>query len=319
MSALSMDIRTPHYKKVIGKLQQFLGFLNYRIKQTSHARRLPNCLNHLQSTIEEVKRTGVHVGNLDNFDLGDVSQFKSELGKARDYLNRFEDHKPDDFGYETGFDHCIPIPPAEIAQKFPYLFYWGLNEDLLNFMENLIGLPVAYHGVVVRKEIVNEDIVGSRVWHMDSEDRNIIRILIYMTDVLDESGGPFEYIPIDKSPTYRDFKNEDASNISDQRMAEFVDATHWKQALGPSGTIIIGRVAKMFHRGHLPMKPRQVASYYYTTRNPTNEDLTMEFSFRDGIPYIDPEPLNKRQLDCLWKYTPELGKNIRSVSEPTQL
>ena len=296
--------------RLVRKFGQLLSFTQYKVRQLLYTRHLPKITRNLSAVAETVGDKGVFIGSIDALNMGDTEKLKSQLEQARTYLNEKDQKKDNDFGYESGFEHCVPIEPAEIASKFPYLFHWGLNENILDFMENLIGLPVAYHGVVVRKELINEDIVGSRRWHIDSEDRNIIRVLIYMTDVLDEAGGPFEYIPMDISPSYRHFKHEDSSNITDQRMSEFVDSSKWEQVLGPEGTVIIGRVAKMFHRGHLPLKPRQVASYYYTSRQPTNEELTMEFSFKAGIPYIDSRDLNQRQLDCLWKYQPLLGTEL---------
>ena len=280
----------------------------YRIARRSYSKKLPPVDPTLQNSLDELKRQGLTIRSLDDLPFEANSNLKQVLPEVAAYLNQLQ--TTEDMGYESGFSHCVPIPPKDSALKFPQLFFWGLDEQLLNFVENMVGLPIAYHGVVARQEIIDGQVSGSRRWHIDSEDREIIRIMIYLSDVLEDDDGPFEYIPMTKSPGYGDFNGIDLDFIPDQAMDNLVSKSEWKKVLGPSGTVLFLRPGKMFHRGSMPKTPRQAISYYYTSRNPTNRELTLENSFRSGIPYISDEGLNPRHLECLWEYKSQLGSAL---------
>jgi hypothetical protein len=137
---------------------------------------------------------------------------------------------------------------------------------LLNIAENYIGLPVAYLGVNLRKDIPNQKQVGTRLWHTDGEDRRMLKAIIYLNDV-DENGGPFEYIPQNLTPSYRSFKHL-YCKILDEDMKKVVPACHWKQCTGAAGTVILVDTARLFHHGRVPEKERAALFFCYTSRKP---------------------------------------------------
>ena len=70
-----------------------------------------------------------------------------------------------------------------------------VEKRLLNIIENYIGLTVAFQGVHLRKDLPNQNQFGTLLWHKNSEDRKMVKVIIYLTDV-EEEHGPFEYIPV---------------------------------------------------------------------------------------------------------------------------
>jgi hypothetical protein len=82
----------------------------------------------------------------------------------------------------------------EQMMEYPEIFLWGLEQRLLNIAENYLGLPVAYHGSYFRRDIANQVEKKSRLWHMDSEDRKLFKVIVYLNDINDERG-PFQYLP----------------------------------------------------------------------------------------------------------------------------
>ena len=90
-------------------------------------------------------------------------------------------------------EYVIHATSAQIME-YPELFLWGVEERLLNILENCIGLPLAYHGLYFRRDLANKIQVKSRQWHIDMEDHCIVKVIVYLNDVSD-GGGPFQYIP----------------------------------------------------------------------------------------------------------------------------
>ena len=85
--------------------------------------------------------------------------------------------------------HFRDVPDDErlLAEPEPYLF--ALSEPLLDLVEAYIGLPVGYFGVSVKREIANGVLEGTRNFHRDPEDENVLKIIIYLNDV-DAGTGP---------------------------------------------------------------------------------------------------------------------------------
>ena len=52
-----------------------------------------------------------------------------------------------------------------------------------------MGLPVRYFGVAMKREIANGVIEGPRSFHIDPEDENVLKIIVYLNDV-DAGTGP---------------------------------------------------------------------------------------------------------------------------------
>lgn len=287
-------------ERVSRKLTEAVTLAQYRLNQLKHVRKKPLIGSLGRRIVADLKAEGISVTSIEELGLASNPALLQAIERANEDLDQLSAAARDEIEYQSGFLHCVPINPSQIATKYPALYTWGLDDKLLDLMENCLGLPVAYHGVCVRKELVDGQQVGSRVWHLDSEDFNTIRILIYLSDVVDDEAGPFEYIPRRLSPTWRDFKGIEGA-IFDADMRKVVPESEWRRCYGPAGTVVFGAVTKIFHHGKLPQKPRKLASYYYTSRAPSDEELTREFSFESGMHLLN-VPLTARQRECLWKY-----------------
>ena len=157
---------------------------------------------------------------------------------------------------------------SEQIREHSSIFLWGIQERLLNIVENYLGLSVAYHGAYFRRDINNQVQKKSRLWHLDKEDRKMLKIIIYLNDVK-EDGGTFEYIPkfltshISKSLKYDD------TYIKDEIMEQVVSSSYWQPCTGKSGTVIFADTANIFHRGKLPLASDRLSIFFdYTTRQP---------------------------------------------------
>jgi hypothetical protein len=96
----------------------------------------------------------------------------------------------------------------------------------------------------------------SQLWHRDPEDRYILKLFVYLTDV-DERSGPTYYAPgthakgpIKKIPEATLRKEGSAYNLrsDDAQMAKVVPVQQWIRALGPKGTMLFIDTSG-FHKG----------------------------------------------------------------------
>ncbi len=295
------------FKKLESRITKARSGFIYRLEQMKYAAKRPALSETDRQIVQEINREGVAVRSLESIGLLSNQSFHQISKSVVQELKNAPLSKPEDTEYKVGFRHCTPINPTKIARHYPALYLWGLNDRILDIVENCIGLPVAYHGVIARKEINDGKQVGTRLWHQDQDDRNIIRITIYLNDVgIDD--GPFEYISKPLTPSIRAFKKANYV-ISDEAMAKVVPPSKWKACTGSAGTIIFAAAAKVFHHGRVPCSSHEriAVSYHYTSQQPTQAELCKTFSFKAGIPFLT-QRFNARQLAALWEYRELLPK-----------
>jgi hypothetical protein len=299
------------FKKVQNKFVQTTSELNYKLKQLKHTKHLPALEQSDRQIIDEINAEGVAIRSLEELQYPDTQALqRSFQSLIQDLEGTSSLLQPGEMDYKTGFTHCVPANPSRIARAYPDLYLWGMSERILDLVENYIGLPVAYHGVIARKEINDAKQVGSRRWHYDQEDRNIIRISIYLNDVGVEDG-PFEYIPKPVTPSPRSVYRV-STMPTDEELETIVPRDQWKSCPGTAGTVVFAATAKVLHHGKVPTSTREriAVSYYYTSRQPTGAELCRTFSFREGVPFIT-QPLSQRQRDCLWEYQELLPQSAK--------
>lgn len=311
---LSGQGRVRMLKKIQKKFAKTASDLNYKFKEFQYAKHLPALEASDQQIIDEIKTEGVAIRTLEELQYPDTQALQQSFQcLIRDLEGTSSLLKPGEMDYKTGFTHCVPANPSRIAQAYPDLYLWGMSDRILDMVENYIGLPVAYHGVIARKEINDAKQVGSRRWHYDQEDRNIIRISIYLNDVGVEDG-PFEYIPKPVTPSPRSVYRV-STMPTDEELETIVPRSQWKSCPGKAGTVVFAATAKVLHHGKVPTSTREriAVSYYYTSRQPTGAELCRTFSFSEGVPYIT-QPLSQRQRDCLWEYQDLLPATARTLA-----
>jgi hypothetical protein len=173
----------------------------------------------------------------------------------------------------------------ELLRLFPEIYLLGLDARIISLAEQYFGLPVAYHGAALRQSFVDGHQLGPRLWHMDSEDFHVLRVVIYLSDVT-PGCGPFEYIPRSSGLSYKAFPGIEP--ITNERMRTVVQDDQWKRCFGPVGTIILADSAKTFHHESLQVeRSRTVAMIGYSSRRPKGMHLaTSHFPVENMMPEL---------------------------------
>lgn len=257
----------------------------YEARRSQHAPNLPRLSREHQSILADLAHTGVAVRTLEmpNAVLDSTNRFTQILRSRRTD------------------EPCAKTTSHELSWD-PTLFLWGLSDELLDLAECHIGLPPRYLGVEVKREIVNPAAghghEAVRRWHLDHEDRRILKIVVYLSDV-DSGSAPFGYVDL---PTSDGVLGGLRHPYHPARLDEVVRAevplSERRQITGPRMTAIYVDTGKVLHRVFPPLaSERYSVTFAYCSRSPR---LTYsQLMLRDGTLRKLRPALSSRQWEAL--------------------
>ncbi|WP_445635014.1 Phytanoyl-CoA dioxygenase [Nostoc sp. DSM 114161] len=245
----------------------------YYLARWKHSRKLPELGVGDRQILNTLKKDGVYVTTLADLGLDSSSEL---LKAAYEQLSQMEDPN------NSHLDE--KLPQIYTVTGVPEISNWGKEKRLLDIIENYIGLPVAFHGVHLRKDFPSKHQFGTLLWHSDAEDRRIIKIFIYLNDV-EQKTGPFEYIPRSLAPVfswkyiqlyYKLFKSN-YMGIDDKDVKPIIPKSAWKSCPGPAGTVIIVDTKNALHHGTVRTEERSTLFFCYTANPPERPDLCTQY------------------------------------------
>ena len=173
--------------------------------------------------------------------------------------------------------------------------------------KNVLQIANAYLGMYTRLRYYNiwhtfasqGQARESQLWHRDREDRYILKMFLYISDV-DESAGPFTYAAgshlkgsMRREPAY--FLEDSVKRSDDSQMAKAIPERHWIKAVGPKGTIVFADTHG-YHKGGLA-RERDRIMYTCMFTSPASESREF-FKRPDAIP----RPSDREQAFALAAY-----------------
>ncbi|MEH2168400.1 MAG: phytanoyl-CoA dioxygenase [Nostoc sp.] len=255
------------------KISTLSSDFQYYVARWKHSRNLPALEGRDRHILKVLKKEGVCVTTL--ADLGFNSS--SELLKAAYHqLSQMENPNNDHLDEK--------LPQISTVTGLPEFYAWGMEKRLLNLIENYIGLPIAFHGVHLRKDFPSKHQFGTLLWHGDSEDRRIIKIFIYLNDV-EEKTGSFEYIPRSLTSLlswnyfrlYYKLWKSGYRGIDDEEVKTVIPKSAWKSCPGPAGTVLIVEAKNTLHHGTVRTEERSTLFFCYTANPPERPELCTQY------------------------------------------
>ena len=144
-----------------------------------------------------------------------------------------------------------PLVGDRLLSSYPWIYELGLSPPLLEMVECYLGQPAVYLGAIFKREVADGAARGARQWHRDVEDRRMLRLLIYLSDVRC-GGGPFEYVAAAESRRAARSGRYRSGYRSDKQMARISPPETWEQVYGDLGDVIVFDGALVFHRAQRP-------------------------------------------------------------------
>jgi hypothetical protein len=256
------------------KISRVQAEIPYRTELAKHRRNLPSLSTQDQAIVEACRRDGAYITTLQDLGLPSTPLM---LASAEQYLQKLRA----DFLMQADSD-TPTYPHALTVTYLPEFATWGREPRLQNIIENYIGLPIEFHGAQLQRDFANKKQVLAELWHKDAEDRRMIKVIVYLTDV-DEEHGPFQYIPKSKvsASAWRKVKAAIARasdlGISDAEMETLIPRSHWKSCTGPAGTVIFVDTKAVLHHGKTRTKERSALFFVYTSDRPLHPEYCMVY------------------------------------------
>jgi len=256
-------------------------------------------LPHEQAIVEGLEQTGLFVTDLAALGLPDLGVEGIVATAARvahivaDRAAAIDDSR-----------RVMNTSKPEDLLAHPLLYQWGLNAVLLRIAEAYLRQPVAYDGPILFHTPPDGREVATRKWHVDREDRRMIKVAIYLHDV-DDAGGPFQMLgqPLDQNGR---FIHKAMKTAELQTMFVGQDMLRCiRTCTGKAGTVIFADTARYYHRGKPAIRSHRSALFFsYFARPPRHPFLCSRSGLsRRQIAQLVEELHPAQQASALWRDT----------------
>jgi hypothetical protein len=278
-------------KREIYRLPAIRVYRGYEYHEAleAHALRLPHLAAIDLPVLEALRREGAYVVPVESLGLaGTDAMLRAGTTLAAELRAQTSNN---------GNAHNAPRLPIHRMMDFPEIYLWGLDERLLDLVENYVGLPIRYHGADIRREMADGKLNDVRQWHIDAEDWRMFKIILYLNDVA-PGGGPFQYVP--RATTVETARRLDYSSgfVSDDTMATVLPRDRWVECHARAHSAVMADTCKVFHRA----QPPRTAERYSITFSWTSNVAVKSYPstpMTDATHALVLSRLNARQRSCL--------------------
>ncbi|MEO9246154.1 hypothetical protein ABDK96_00455 [Citricoccus nitrophenolicus] len=236
--------------------------------------------------VSTLQREGVRIGRLDDLAIPTTDALKTALDRVAGPLAAMAPGRASTV--RPSLDELL----ADLS-----LWRWGLQDRLLDIVENYLGVPARYYGADVRREVGNNQTVGVRQWHRDAEDRRTVKILVWLNDV-DDEGGPYAFVPLAETLSAVERLHYVAGFVDDTKVIRMVAPGSVTTATGPKWTAVVADNCRLLHRATPPVaRDRLSVTFTWSSRTPMKTEEAPAFT-PDHLRAIR-SGLTERQMACL--------------------
>lgn len=175
----------------------------------------------------------------------------------------------------------------------------ALNSSLLNIADSYFRMTTRLRYYNVWQTFASNGAPReSQLWHFDREDRFILKVFLYLTDV-DEGAGPFTYAPgTHKKGRYNAIEPESfleggVRRTTDEQMRVVFPEDRWIPGIGKKGTLIFADTRGYHKGGEARTKDRLMFTCMYTS--PASESKRLINYPKD----LELSPLSQKQIRAL--------------------
>lgn len=125
---------------------------------------------------------------------------------------------------------------------------FALQEPILRLVTGYFGeVPLLSYVLLSLSRHAGEDWKVSQLWHRDYDDTKVLKIFTYLSDVPDESYGPFTFLPRAASRRVRYVGWR--SHLRDEVVFRWVDPQEQQQMIGAARSTFIVDTRACYHMG----------------------------------------------------------------------
>lgn len=233
--------------------QNFAPWITYRLFEKRPCSLVGNRI------VTELKRDGIAITTVGEA-LGDTRLFE-ELAESVNMLNHAHANEIAQAREEKTFTNfksyliellgrTPTLNPSDIFVRF------AVQPEVLSIVNSYFGMYTRLRFFNVWRNFASEaGPRNSQLWHRDPEDRFIIKMFVYLSDVAGEEAGPLVYAPgthgygrVKVQPESCREVGTTARRSKDDQMEAVVPRDKWIRAIGPKGTLIFVDT-RGYHKG----------------------------------------------------------------------
>ncbi|MEB3210339.1 MAG: hypothetical protein VKL39_03265 [Leptolyngbyaceae bacterium] len=259
--------------------------------QPTQAKLAPLALSD-RAIVNALQTDGAYVTSLATLNLPDTDCFWSS---AQAIAHALSDSQANSNSLRGGFR---VEASANQLLNHPALIRWGVGDRLLSVVEDYLQEPAALCSVIVRRDMANGLMRGTRLWHRDIEDRRMCKVIVYLNAV-SEKNGPFAYLSRQTTDRCRMLKAR-YGYLRDRIMQSYLASFEDHLCVGAEGTVIFCDTAATFHRGVVPVEGDRLAVFFtYVTHHPRSPwKCKLPFQLQSLVDRVG--PLTTRQQNALF-------------------
>ena len=242
-------------KRQLRKLKQIL----YKIFFKKH-----KLIFYQLNILKKLNEEGIFIGKFS--DLKNLNIDYSWLDNSKEiisYLDNKEETKEHQSNVKGSYAVGMRQIPKHIMKK---IYDFVLDQNFIEIFENYFELPLNYKGVDIRKDINDGNKIETRLWHLDSEDGKIIKILFYLKEV-DTNTGPFTYIKkniVDKKKMIQN--GFIGTRIEDEKMNKVCKKQDILEFTNIDYNFAIVDTANIYRQGKIPETNRYSTFFCYNSK-----------------------------------------------------
>jgi hypothetical protein len=171
------------------------------------------------------------------------------------------------------------LGPRPILDPNDIFVRFAVQPSVLNLANRYFGMYTRLRAFTIWHSFPSkEEARNSQLWHCDPEDRYILKMFVYLTDVNEESG-PLIYAPgthaqgsIKSVPESFKEPETTARRSNDAQMSAVVPKDKWITAVGPKGTVVFADTRGYHKGGFVREGNRIVYNAMFTSQASTRDE-----------------------------------------------
>jgi hypothetical protein len=229
----------------------------------------PNLSDAQKKVVADLRKDGLSIISFEEL-VGDADLWKTLADDIGEFVRETEE--------------ALRASGGAIVKKRDYLLrryhdskkQFGLDDPWLQLGLSFADIANEYLGMWSKLAYIDQwytrvggedrERIASQRWHRDPEDRKLIKVFMYFSDV-DEGAGPFEYISGSglggRYESLWPWKPSISVYPPPEELEAQVPAALRKTCTGPAGTIVFCNTAGFHRGGFCKSKPRILAHWKY--------------------------------------------------------
>jgi Phytanoyl-CoA dioxygenase (PhyH) len=197
-----------------------------------------SCLGELETAVRELEERRA----------GDIAHARAEIDRP---------------GPKTQKPFVLPLLSADEGIDPSRVFTcFALQDPIRQVVNRYFGMYAKLtHTNVWHTVVTSQPPSQSQLWHRDPEDRHILKMFLYLSDV-DEGAGPFTYAVGSHKDPYRiaphKYLDGETPRSTDSEMAKLVPPQGWVSVTAPKGTLVFADT-RGYHKGGLARRSERIA------------------------------------------------------------